>query len=306
MAALDRRTFIIGAAGIAGAGGFLAACGDDSAPVATNTPSTLEPLATPILVPAAPDGLRSVSPYVHSREHRLAYALTDGNDVMRRNAPDSIQLEVRDSLGNVVTSSEAIRRDVGVPTPYYSIFVTPPAAGLYSTVFTNEAGNTTHEFVVLEPEGTRIPQPGDQLPPIATATLDDARGVDPVCTRLEPCPFHDTNLVDALAAADKPTILSIATPGFCRTAICGPVIDLLIQAAADRDDLHIVHAEVFIDPQNQSESIAAGGGDLTEIVAAYELPHEPVLYVADANGIILRRLDAIYDQSELDEALALV
>ncbi|MEZ5246532.1 MAG: hypothetical protein R2707_15645 [Acidimicrobiales bacterium] len=308
MGVLDRRTFIIGAAGaagLAGAGSLLAACGDDTAATSTTT-TTAEPLATPLLVPSFADGLASPSPFVHSVEHRVAYVLNDGNGIMRRNAPDEIRLEVVDDAGTTIAGGVSVRRDLGVPTPYYSIFFTPPAAGVYRTVLTNDAGTSEHEFLVLEPGETAIPQPGDLLPPIPTATSADPAGVDPICTRVDPCPFHDTDLVDALAAGDRPTILSIATPGFCQTAICGPVIDLLIDATAERDDLRVIHAEVYVDPFND-EGLASGtGGSLTDIVNAYELPYEPVLFVVGTDGVILRRLDAVYDGSELAEALALV
>jgi hypothetical protein len=308
MGALDRRTFILGAAGTAGlvgAGSLLAACGDDAAaPVATTT--TAEPLATPALVQTFPDGRAAPSPFVHSVEHRVAYVLHDGNDIMRRNAPPEIQLAILDDAGTTIAGGVSVRRDLGVPTPYYSLFFTPPAAGLYRSVFTNDAGTSQHEFLVLEPGETAIPQPGDLLPPIATATSADPAGVDPICTRADPCPFHDTDLVDALGAGDKPTILSIATPGFCQTAICGPVVDLLIEAAAARDDLHVVHAEVYADPFNDEGLTNGTGGRLTDIVGAYELPYEPVLFVVGADGVIVRRLDAVYDGSELAEALALV
>ena len=308
MGAFDRRTFIIGAAGTAslvGAGSLLAACGDDTAATAATT-TTAEPLATPALVQTFPDGRAAPSPFVHSVEHRVAYVLHDGNDIMRRNAPDSVRLEIFDEAGQVVVGGDVERRDVGVPTPYYSLFFTPPAAGLYQTVLTDDAGSSQHEFLVLEPGETAIPQPGDLLPPITTGTSIDPAAVDPICTRADPCPFHETDLVDALGAGDKPTILSIATPGFCQTAICGPVIDLLIEAADERDDLHVIHAEVYADPFND-EGLANGtGGDLTQIVGAYELPYEPVLFVVGTDGVILRRLDAVYDGSELAEALALV
>jgi hypothetical protein len=307
MGELDRRTFLLGAAGVAGAGSLLAACGDEGGGTVVVTTTTLEPLATPLLVPTGPDGFVGPSPFVHSVEQRIAYALSDGNDIMRRTAPDRVQLEIIDATGAVVGGGTSNRRDVGVPTPYYSVLFTPPQAGRYRAVLTNAEGSTERDISVLNPGETAIPQPGDILPAVATATLDDPRGVTPLCTRLEPCPFHGTNLVDALGAGDRPTILSIATPGFCRTAVCGPVIDLLIEATASRDDLYVIHAEVFVDPQSQTESIAQGlGGDLTEVVSAYELPFEPVLFVADADGVVRRRLDATYDGSELAEALALV
>ncbi|MEQ8843059.1 MAG: hypothetical protein RIB98_18945 [Acidimicrobiales bacterium] len=306
MSPLDRRSFILGAVGVAGAGRLLAACGDDESGSPAPTLTTLEPLGTPALVPSFSDGLRGPSPFVHSVEQRLAYVLHDGNDIMRANAPETIQLEIFDESGALIAGGDSIRRDTGVITPYYSIFFTAPAAGTYQTVFTNDAGTYEHPFLVLEPGETAVPQPGDRLPAVNTATVADARGVDPLCTRVEPCPFHEADLVDVLAAGDRPAVVSIATPGFCQTEICGPVIELLIDTVADRTDLEVIHAEVYVDPHND-EGLASGtGGDTTEIVDAYELTYEPVLFVVGADGIIRRRLDAIYDGSELAEALALV
>jgi hypothetical protein len=305
MGELDRRTFIIGAAGIAGAGALLGACGDDGEATPATT-TTAPPVATPFLVQSFPDGRAAPSPFVHSVEQRVAYALHDGNDIMRATAPAQAVLEIFDERGALIAGGATIRRDVGVPTPYYAVSFVPPAAGLYRTVFTNDAGSNLHEFLVLEPGETTVPQPGDPLPAFHTATVADARGVTPLCTRIDPCPFHETDLVDALGAGDKPVVLSIATPGFCQTALCGPVIELLIDAAATRDDLHIVHAEVYVDPNND-EGLASGlGGELTEVVDGYGLPYEPVLFVVGADGIIRRRLDAVYDGSELAEALAVV
>ncbi|MDG2025804.1 MAG: hypothetical protein P8J50_01715 [Acidimicrobiales bacterium] len=308
MAELDRRTFIVSAAGFAGAGALLAACGDDgdASPTSTTTTTLLaqngdEPgaLDIPQMLPAFPEFAM-----VHSVPQRVAYALHDGIDIMRANAPDSINLVLR--FGDeVIAAEELARRDVGTPTPYYSLHFTPPGAGVYTSVMTQGDLTTEHMFRVGEPGSTDVPQPGDILPAIATATFDDAMGVDPLCTRSKPCPFHTTDLVDALDAGDKPIVLSIATPGFCQTAICGPVINLLIDAAAERDDLHIVHAEVYVDPHNDP-GVATGTGEFTPVVAAYALPYEPVLFVAQADGTILRRLDAVYDGSEIAEALALV
>ena len=63
-----------------------------------------------------------------------------------------------------------------------------------------------------------------------TPTFDDARGVDPICTRSpEPCPFHDRTLTDVVESGE-PVALLISTPGFCQTAICGPVLELLMEA----------------------------------------------------------------------------
>ena len=52
----------------------------------------------------------------------------------------------------------------------------------------------------------------------------------------------------------------------------------------------MVHAEVYTDTSLESTTTA---------VQDYNLAFEPVLYLADADGVITSRLDSIYDVAEL-------
>ena len=76
----------------------------------------------------------------------------------------------------------------------------------------------------------------------------------------------------------------------------------MIDAAADRDDVDVIHAEVYVDP---SDFASGGFPELTSIVQATNLPFEPVLFVLDGDGVVLARVDTTFDRSELAEALAL-
>ena len=56
-------------------------------------------------------------------------------------------------------------------------------------------------FQLLDPAEVAIPSAGGQLRPFDTPTVDDPRGVDPICSRLEGvCPLHEVTLTQALAA----------------------------------------------------------------------------------------------------------
>jgi len=70
-----------------------------------------------------------------------------------------------------------------------------------------------------------------------------------------------------------------------------------------RTDVDAIHAEVYVDP-----SIFEAGAfpDLTPLVAALDLPFEPVLFVLDGTGTVVARLDTTFDRGELRDALALV
>jgi hypothetical protein len=147
-----------------------------------------------------------------------------------------------------------------------------------------------------------IPQVGATAPSVATPTTSNARGVNPICTRDPACPFHSIDLATALTTP-KPTVLLIGTPLYCQTNICGPVLELLIDAASHRDDLQVIHAEVYANPTQVSSITQATHAP---VVDAYGLPFEPCLFALRPGGMISQRLDLIWDRSELDAALASV
>jgi hypothetical protein len=56
----------------------------------------------------------------------------------------------------------------------------------------------------------------------------------------------------------------------------------------------MVHAEVYTDTTATTT---------TPAVNSYHLPFEPVLFVTDTSGVIVERLDSIWDAAELSTAL---
>ncbi|HEX7096707.1 MAG TPA: hypothetical protein VF183_12555, partial [Acidimicrobiales bacterium] len=237
-------------------------------------------------IPALVAGIPQRAPFV---------AMTDIREVVRDEAPASIDVEVRHG-GSTVVAMTVERHGDGIPTPYYPVVFTPPEPGEYE-VHASFAKQPT-PFRVAARDELDLVQVGDPLRPVDTPTIADPRGVTPVCTRVDPCPFHEITLRDALAGA-TPVVLIISTPGFCQTAICGPVLDLLIDAAPQRPDLTIVHAEVYVAPDE-------GDMTTTEVISTYGLNYEPSLYVADATGTVTARLDFSWDRRELTAALGTV
>ncbi len=70
-----------------------------------------------------------------------------------------------------------------------------------------------------------------------------------MCTNEPPCPMHDESLREVLAAG-RPAVFTVATPRFCRSRLCGPVVEEVLLARekwADRVDF--VHAEVYTDDE---------------------------------------------------------
>ena len=198
---------------------------------------------------------------------------------------------------SVVAASPSTRSPMARGTPYPTV----TAAGSWATRWPRRDGRRAASKVATR-DTVKLVQIGDALRPVVTPTTADARGVNPVCTRSpKPCPFHEVTLTDAIARK-KPIVLAVSTPGFCQTAICGPVLELLVDLAPTLGRFQIVHAEVYVEPNKKS----SGAPKTTDTITTYGLDYEPSLYVADADAIVRSRLDFSWDSAELKSALALV
>lgn len=123
------------------------------------------------------------------------------------------------------------------------------------------------------------PIPGQKAISTPTPTTDNARGVNPICTRVnaagkrEPCTMHQISL-DAALKNGKPTVLVIGTPAFCTSRFCGPIVDqLMIVQNEFAAQTNFVHIEQYVDDKD-----APATGKLAPAAAAYRLEAEPVVY----------------------------
>jgi hypothetical protein len=245
------------------------------------------------------DGKSSLVP---GSPQRAPFGVGDDVGALVRDVPDELVFTLRDKDGSPIGDPlPTARHAAGLPRAYYPVIVSVPAPGIYGV--STEIGGETIEaaFSVGRPEDVKVPAPGDAMPVTDTPTTADARAVDPICTSQPPCPLHDVNLRDALAG-EKPTVLLVSTPAFCQTAICGPVLDVLV---AERDrfapQIELIHAEVYRKASEAEEKGASAAA--APVVEALNLTYEPCLVTVRADGTVDRRLDVIFDAGELREAL---
>lgn len=284
----DRRTFLAGSAGLLA----LTACG-------SGEPQGLEPAG---LGRRFPDGFQQASVAVaNSGPQRFPFVvIADDGLPMISNSPASIDIEILRN-DEIVEAQTIAARGIGQFTPYYPLEFTPTETGSY--VARTDFGEFDVEFLVVDRADTPLFQVGETLPPFDTPTIDDPRGVDPICTRPEQCTFHSITLTEALAN-DKPTALLISTPGFCQTDVCGPSLEFLIDAVGGRDDLNVIHAEVWRSYQDDIDA-----GDFPRVAPlpeAWQLEFEPSLFVADASGTIVGARHFAFDRDETAEMINLL
>ena len=188
----------------------------------------------------------------------------------------------------------AVRHGVELGQAYYPFTTALDRPGVYTLAVEVEGQTATAAVDVTDPTEVVIPKVGEPLPPFDTPTVADGRGVDPICTREPACPLHDVTVTQALDAG-RPVVYLIGTPAHCKTAVCGPVLDLMLDERETRGDaVTMVHAEVYTDDTITTVAPA---------VRAYELDFEPVLFFADSDGMLVERLDSIWDGAELAAGL---
>ena len=291
---LTRRAVLLGGAGAAAAV-VLGACGSSSDDGATNVE----------LEPADPDGLVLVQVFsandyvVSSIEQRMVFALGQPSGLLvNEGIPDSLTFDLfrLDEAGQRIPYGDPVevaKHGEGVPQSYYPLRTTFDEPGTYTVVTTvPDAGELEASLEVVGPAAIPLVQPGSPMRDQPTPTVADPMGVDPLCTRDTPCPFHEVSLREALAQP-TPIAFLVSTPAFCQTAACGPVLDLLVQQADAYPGIQFIHCEVYADDKGPT------GGNLVPVITQLGLTFEPSLFLVAAGGTLAERLDNAWDRTEL-------
>ena len=288
---LSRRKFF-GLSAAVGAGAFLAACGGSSSPSANsmgkvnNSHQLVKRFPPTGMVPG---------------QVRLPISLADATGLLGSDNLSVLPPTLTASVTNIDTGEQitayttADIHAANMSIPYWPFVIDITEPGIYSLTV-NEAPSSEMSFQIFDRTAVAMPLVGDPLPPFDTPTTSDARGVDPLCTRPgSPCPFHDITLTEALTSG-KPVVYIIGTPAYCKTGTCAPGLDALIEVASSVGDRAVfVHADIYTDTTTTKVAPA---------VTAYSLDFEPVLYIANAQGVLVNRLDAVFDEDEIRDALA--
>jgi len=292
---ISRRTFITGSLGVIGAtstvgvSSLLAGCSGDSTPA-----NSIGALGDIQIVQRFPQVL--VPGNV-----RLPISLANTQGLLTTESGVDLPATLTAKLINadtqeiVAESLSADRHDTGLTIPYWPFRVDIDKPGIYTLIV--DGGPAEGAAIqVLNATEVLIPLVGSQLPGFDTPTIDDHRGVEPVCTRApEQCEFHNITLNEALALK-KPIAYLVGTPAHCSTGTCAPALEALITVRKSIGDaMTFLHAEIYTD--DKATTVAPA-------VIALKMEYEPAIYITDASGKIIERFDAVFDADEISSAIA--
>jgi hypothetical protein len=194
------------------------------------------------------------------------------------------------------------RRPEAYPDPVsvvYSSAVDFPRDGEWRTaaIVKDEEGETGAKLLPIASVGefTQVPSVGQKAPIIHTPTAQDVGGeVSKVTTRLPPDSQNEVDFADAVGR--EPILLLFATPKFCQSRVCGPVVDVAEQAKDEYgDEAAFIHMEIY----NENDPAQ----DARPQVRAWHLPTEPWLYAIDREGTIRGAVEGAFGPTLMDRAV---
>jgi hypothetical protein len=144
-------------------------------------------------------------------------------------------------------------------------------------------------------EFKRVPKPGQEAPVIHTPTAQDVGGdLSKITTRIPPDTQNKVDYADALGK--EPIVLLFATPQFCQSRVCGPVVDVAEQAKHEYGDkATFIHMEIYNhnDPAQKVRPQAR----------AFHLPTEPWLFAIDRHGIVRDAIEGAFGLKLMHQAV---
>ena len=137
------------------------------------------------------------------------------------------------------------------------------------------------------------PDVGERAPDVHTPTPADVGGdLAKIDTRIPPDDMHE-DLHSVLGR--KPVVLVFATPQFCQSRVCGPVVDEEEQVKQKFDKrVSFIHMEIYNDNEPSK--------GVRPQVRAYRLPSEPWTFVIDRHGIVRARFEGALSVREMEAA----
>ena len=173
------------------------------------------------------------------------------------------------------------------------------------TVFTSRDGlevSAKSAFLVRETSAT--PAIGAAAPSSVTARTLDVPDLSHITTDPDPDPgLYALSLHEALAEG-KPLAVLFATPAYCVTATCGPLVEDLSRLREQfGEQANFVHVEVYRDPHLIQAGGRPGKDDVVDAVKEWGLPTEPWTFVIDSNGVVHAKFESYVSPETIGASL---
>jgi hypothetical protein len=216
-----------------------------------------------------------------------------------------LRLEVIEQGKRIHIHPDGSRHDHGDATDVQGIYVaqmTFPRAGNWGLEILAQSGGgavVSARLSVGALESSLAPMVGASAPRSRNRTAGDVADLKQIDSSDPPDPrLHQTRIADAIAQG-KPQVIVFATPRYCTSRVCGPVVDIvrtLIPIYGDR--VAFIHEEIW--------ETGAALQKFSPTVEEWNLRSEPWIFVVDGKGTVRARFEGVTTRRELEAALRLV
>lgn len=299
----------------------LGACGSDAA---SPTPSSTEeatPTATAqIGLSDRYSGLVAASEFV-AGVNRFPFGLVDVNGQFLEGAAVNVRFFLVDGeTATLKTEAPAHWRtipddfvhvheggDEHLHLEFKGIYVVDevllPEPGIWIADFVALAGGNVSPKI--EEAGFRVlaeanaPTVGSRVPATANLTINDAPFVALSSRRVETDDLHNVSVAEARDSGE-PFVVVFASPQFCVSAMCGPVVEVMDDA---REALGGAVEFIHIEPWDLTAAREQGQLSPSPEALEWHLPTEPWVFVVDREGRVAKRIEGLATEDEIVAAV---
>jgi hypothetical protein len=179
----------------------------------------------------------------------------------------------------------------------YVVHLSIPSPGKYWVLAKPVGGRPIQGLGnILARRSTFSPALGSKAYPSKTPTLASA-DASSITTRRPPDRDLLRYSVAGSLAAHKPFVVVFATPKFCTSRTCGPVVDVVdaVRKRFSESGIRFIHVEIYQDNNP--------GKGFNRWVRQWRLPTEPWVFVVDRDGRIKAKFEGSVAVSELASAV---
>ncbi len=211
------------------------------------------------------------------------------------------RLEVIEAGKRIHIHPDGTRHVHGDATDMLGIYVaqvTFPRSGTWGLEVLAQSGGGAVESARLSVSALAAPLAplvGTPAPRSRNRIASDVSDLKQIDSSDPPDPrLHRTRIADAIAQG-KPQVIVFATPRYCTSRVCGPMVDIvrtLIPTYGDR--VAFIHEEIWESGTLQK---------LSPTVEEWNLRSEPWIFIVDGEGIVRARFEGVTTRRELEAAL---
>lgn len=256
------------------------------------------PEPTPVVEEPSPLQVMIASDDYYVGTPRIALVLFDG--VAPAEGLQRVDVRLFDLRGEepaVVWEGEATEY-ADAPVAYWTTYPAVPAEGewgLQIDAMLADGSADQYDRLITVTTAPRSPAIGE-IPPASQNRTAATNNLSELSSGRDPVPaLYQMTVADALDSG-KPSVITFATPAFCQTQVCAPVVNT-VEGVYEQvgDAANFLHLEVYKDFQELTVS---------DEMIEWDLTTEPWTFILNADGEVAARLGGPISNAEILAELA--